>query len=85
VFGADGPALASAGLAGSATRADGLTHTEPFFVVLNGETRDEIIPLWEKLRAGGTVIQPLAPSAWLPACGMLTDRYGVTWIVGAMS
>lgn len=84
VFGADGPALASAGLSG-ATRARGLSHTEPFFVVLNGDTRDDIAPLWDKLVVGGTVIQALAPSAWSPAYGMLTDHYGVTWIFGAMS
>ncbi len=84
VFGAHGPTLASAGLSG-ATRAQGLTHNEPFFVVLNGDTREDIAPLWDKLAVGGTVIQALAPSSWSPAYGMLTDRYGVTWIFGAMS
>ena len=82
VFGAS----ASAGVASpGARRADGLTHTEPFFVVLNGDTRDDIAPLWDGLAADGTVIQTLAPSAFSPAYGMLTDRYGVTWIFGAMS
>ncbi|MGH3438648.1 MAG: VOC family protein [Sciscionella sp.] len=85
VFGAtDGAGLASSGLSGL-RRADSLTHTEPFFVVLNADTRDDIAPLWDRLAAGGTVIQTLAPSAWSPAYGMLTDRYGVTWIFGAMS
>ena len=85
IFGApDGSGLASSGLAG-ARRADGLTHTEPFFVVLNGDTRDDIAPLWDGLAKDGTIIQALAPSAWSPAYGMLTDRYGVTWIFGAMS
>lgn len=85
VFGADGPALVSAGMHGVATRAQRLTHTEPFFVVINGDTRDEIIPMWERLAGGGTVIQNLAPSAWSSAYGMVADRYGVTWIFGAMS
>lgn len=83
VFGAPNrPGLASPGMSG-ARRADGLTHTEPFFVVLNGDTRDDIAPLWDALAAGGTIIQALAPSAFSPAYGMLTDRYGVTWIFGA--
>lgn len=85
VFGADGPGLASGGLGGASPRAAGLTHTEPFFVVLNGETREEIEPLWHGLADGGTVIQALAPSDFSPAYGMVTDRYGVTWIFGAMS
>ena len=85
VFGA----TRSQGLAWSesagARRADGLTHNEPFFIVLNGDTRDDIAPLWEGLAADGTIIQTLAPSAFSPAYGMLTDRYGVTWIFGSMS
>ncbi|MGH3599259.1 MAG: VOC family protein [Pseudonocardiaceae bacterium] len=85
VYGAShGPGLASSGLSG-ARRADGLTHAEPFFVVLNGDTRDDIAALWDALAADGTVIQSLAPSAFSPAYGMLTDRYGVTWIFGTMS
>lgn len=85
VFGtANQPGLASAGLNG-ARRADGLTHAEPFFVVLNGDTRDDITPLWNGLAEDGTIIQALAPSAWSPAYGMLTDRFGVTWIFGATS
>ena len=86
VFGADGPALASSGLGDDASpRAAGLTHTEPFFVVLNGDTREEITPLWHGLADSGTIIQALAPSEFSPAYGMVTDRYGVTWIFGAMS
>jgi len=66
----------------SSHRADGLTHTESFFLLLNGETVEEIAALWEKLSDGATVIQSLAPSQWAPAYGMLTDRFGVTWIFG---
>jgi PhnB protein len=75
------------GLAGTsekpARRADGLTHDESFFLLLNGDTYDEIRPLWDKLADGARVIAPLeiAKSA-APAYGMLTDRFGVTWIFG---
>ena len=31
---------------------------------------------------GATVIQSLAPTPWGAPYGMLTDRFGVTWIVG---
>ena len=77
VFGAAGPASS-----GGRPRAAGLTHTESFFLLLNGETLDELTELWTKLADGGTVIQALAPAQWAPAYGMLTDRFGVTWIFG---
>ncbi len=37
--------------------------------------------LWERLSQGATVVQPLAPSQWAPLYGMLTDRFGVTWVL----
>lgn len=83
VFGATGGGLAAAGLPDASTRAgDGLTHTESSFLLLNSETLDEATALWEKLSDGATVIQALAPADWAPAYGMLTDRFGVTWIFG---
>ena len=78
VFGTSG-----AGVAGvSSRRADTLTHDESLFVLLNGDTLDEVTDLWKKLSQGGTVIQSLAPTPWDAPYGMLTDRFGVTWIVG---
>lgn len=83
VSGASGGGLAGAGLDQASTRAvGGLTHTESCFVLLNSETLPEATMLWERLAEGGTVIQALAPAAWAPAYGMLTDRFGVTWIFG---
>ena len=81
-------AATGAGIAGTspqaARRAAGLTHDEPFFLLLNGDTLDEIRPLWDKLADGATVIAPLTAAAQspAPAYGMLTDRFGVTWILG---
>ena len=69
-------------LSGASTRAAGLTHTEATFLLLNGETLEEVASLWDALRDDATVIQQLAPADWAPAYGMLTDRFGVTWIFG---
>ena len=83
VFGATGDDTASPHAPGrAARRSAGLTHTESFFLLLNGDTLDELTMLWNKLADGGTVIQALAPAQWAPAYGMLTDRLGVTWIFG---
>jgi PhnB protein len=83
VFGATDGGIAAPHASGRAAhRAIGLTHTESFFLLLNGDTLDELTTLWNKLSHGGTVIQALAPAQWAPAYGMLTDHFGITWIFG---
>jgi PhnB protein len=37
--------------------------------------------LFAALGASGTVKMPLAPTFWSPAFGMLTDRFGVGWMI----
>lgn len=66
----------------AAPRARGVTHTEPFFVLLNGDSLDELTPLWQGLSQDGTVIADLGPAPFAPVYGMVTDRFGVTWIFG---
>ncbi|MEV5703818.1 VOC family protein [Actinoallomurus sp. NPDC052274] len=53
----------------------------PFFVSVRGDDADEISALWHKLAKGSTVVQPLEASQWAPLYGMLTDRFGVTWVL----
>ena len=55
--------------------------TNAFFVSLRGNSDEEITEFWEKLSAGATIAQPLAPSAWTPLYGMLKDRFGITWVM----
>ena len=38
---------------------------------------------FKALAEGGTVTVPIAPSFWVEQFGMLTDRYGVGWMVNA--
>ncbi|MEW1846291.1 VOC family protein [Nonomuraea angiospora] len=52
-----------------------------FFVSVRGETAEEITAYWERLSDGATVLQPLGPAQWAPLYGMLTDRFGVTWVI----
>lgn len=79
VFDATGGTLAGADGPG---RADALAHTESLFVLLNGDTLEEVSGYWAALTEGGRVIQSLAPTPWGAPYGMVTDRFGVTWIVG---
>jgi len=72
----------SAGSGGSTRRENGATLTDqPFFVSVRGETLDEIQGYWAALAVGASVVEPLAASAWSPGFGMLTDAFGVTWIL----
>jgi PhnB protein len=77
------------GQSGGSTTAVGSTHREngttvtdqPFFVSVRGETLDEVQAYWAALSVGATIVEPLAASAWSPGFGMLTDSFGVTWIL----
>jgi len=77
-----GQAGGSADAAGSTHRENGVTITDqPFFVAVRGETLDEVQGYWAALSVGASIVEPLAASAWSPGFGMLTDRFGVTWIL----
>lgn len=77
-----GAAADAAPTIGSTRRENGVTLTDqPFFVSVRGETLDEIERYWNALSADATVVEALAASAWSPGFGMLTDRFGVTWIL----
>lgn len=52
-----------------------------WYVSIRGETADEIAGYWATLSRGATVLQALAPSPWSPLYGMLTDAFGVTWVL----
>ena len=54
---------------------------DPFFVSVRGDTAEEIAGYWEKLGAGGEIVQPLQPADWSPLYGMLKDRFGITWVM----
>jgi PhnB protein len=80
----DVPSQAGTGTAPapSTRREDGMTVTgEPFFLSVRGETVEEVGALWEKLADGATVVEAYGPAQWAQASGMLTDRFGITWIL----
>ena len=68
--------------AGVTRRENGVTVTDsPFFQSLRGQTLEEVAKIWDGLGDGAQIIEPLAASAWSPGFGMLTDRFGVTWVI----
>ncbi len=50
-------------------------------VSLSGDDEDLLTGYWEGLADGATVIEPLTKAPWGDTFGMLTDRFGVTWLV----
>ena len=54
---------------------------EPVFVSVRGTDEDELRRYWDALAKEGTVKAPLEPSGWAPLYGMVTDRFGITWVL----
>lgn len=68
--------------AGSTRRENGVTITDrPFFQSLQASSLDELSAIWAALAEDAEIVEPLAASAWSAGFGMLTDRFGVTWVL----
>src|SRR4051812_9598230 len=50
-------------------------------VSLSGDDADELRGYWEGLAADGTVRMPLERQMWGDDFGMVTDRFGIDWMV----
>lgn len=73
-------------IAGSTHRENGATITDrTFFQSLRADSLDEIRRYWDGLAEGATIVEPLAASEWSAGFGMLTDRFGVTWVLDVAS
>jgi PhnB protein len=48
---------------------------------LSGDNEAELRGYFEKLSAGGQVVMPLEKAPWGDTFGMLTDKFGVNWMV----
>lgn len=48
---------------------------------LSGDNEKELTTYFERLSAGGTVREPLAKAPWGDMFGMLTDKFGIGWMV----
>jgi PhnB protein len=48
---------------------------------LSGDDEAELRGYFEKLSAGGTVVMPLEKAPWGDTFGMLTDKFGIQWMV----
>src|SRR4051794_14958274 len=61
----------------------GMPHQPPAGVSLSlsGDDEAQLSGYWDRLADGGTVTMPLEAAPWGDKFGMVTDRYGVPWMV----
>ncbi|TDV52151.1 VOC family protein [Actinophytocola oryzae] len=50
-------------------------------VSLSGDDADELRGHWNRLSEGATVTVPLEKQMWGDEFGMLTDKFGISWMV----
>jgi PhnB protein len=58
--------------------------TDAVYVSVRGSDTEEITRYWEGLVEGGTVRASLGPAGYAPLYGMVTDRFGVTWVLDVL-
>lgn len=56
-----------------------------FSLTLQYSTEARARQVFDALGAGGQVLMPMGPTFFSPCYGMLTDRFGVQWMVMIMS
>ena len=72
----DATVMASDAMSNESTRFDG------FMVSLSAADAAQAEQRFNALSAGGQVRMPLGKTFWSPCFGMLTDRFGVGWMIG---
>lgn len=50
-------------------------------ISLSGDDDAQLRGYWDKLSAGATVGQPLMAAPWGDTFGMLTDKFGIRWMI----
>ncbi|MBT8162334.1 MULTISPECIES: VOC family protein [Arthrobacter] len=50
-------------------------------ISLSGEDETELRGYWDGLADGGTVTVPMEKAPWGDVFGMLTDKFGIAWLV----
>jgi PhnB protein len=59
----------------------GGTSGDNFVLGIETESRSQVDEIFSKLSAGGAVTMPLDKTFWSPRFGMLTDKFGIKWMI----
>ena len=63
---------------------EGMPESSPggnITISLSGDDNDDLRGYWDKLADGGQVLMPLEKQMWGDEFGMVTDKFGVAWMV----
>ena len=66
-------------------RCDEPMKFQGFALSLGVNTESEAEKFFNALAQGGHVIMPLSKTFWSPRFGMLTDKFGVMWMINLLS
>lgn len=62
----------------------GQANYDGFSLAYNVKSEAEVDKVFNALADGGVVKMPLAKTFWSPRFGMLTDRFGINWMVSVL-
>ena len=65
----------------------GMPHTpgNNISISLSGMNGEELSGYWKKLSSGATIAMPLEKAPWGDTFGMLTDKFGIGWMVNIVA
>ena len=61
--------------------ASGYSQGNNFSISITADSREEAEKLFKGLSAGGKVTMPLSKTFWSDSFGMLTDKFGISWMM----
>ena len=61
--------------------ASGYSQGNNFSISITADSKEEANKLFKGLSAGGKVTMPLSKTFWSECFGMLTDKFGINWMV----
>ncbi|HET8617189.1 MAG TPA: VOC family protein [Actinomycetales bacterium] len=68
-------------MASDAPQGMAFTTGSAISVSLSGDEGDTLRRYWQKLSEGGSVTMPMQKQVWGDEFGMVTDQFGISWMV----
>ncbi|GAB3997317.1 VOC family protein [Spirosoma daeguense] len=72
-------------LASDSPQYSGSHNTDQFSLSLEGSDAEKLTGYFEKLAENGSIKAPLIKQFWGDAFGMLTDQFGINWMISISS
>jgi len=60
------------------------TESQNVSIAISGEDEKTLRPYWDKHVDGATILAPFETAPWGDTFGMLTDKFGIRWMINAV-